>query len=126
MLNSCSFIGNLGKDVEVRSTTSGKQVATFSLAVSDGRGDNAKTEWVNVVVWDKLAEICQTYLKKGSKVYINGRMQTRSWEDQNGGKKYMTEIVVRDMEMLDGKRESSAPRGDSGFAQVGDDSDVPF
>lgn len=104
MLNSCSFIGNLGKDVEVRSTTSGKQVATFSLAVSDGRGDNAKTEWVNVVVWDKLAEICQTYLKKGSKVYINGRMQTRSWEDQNGGKKYMTEIVVRDMEMLDGKR----------------------
>lgn len=104
-LNKAMIIGRLTRDPEVRSTPSGQTVASFSVATSfrwtDQQGvRQEKTEFHSVVAWRKLAEIIQQYLKKGSQVYIEGRLQTRSWDDQNGVKKYRTEIVADDMIML--------------------------
>jgi len=109
------LIGNLGKDPELRYTSSGVPVGTFSVATNEQWKDSEgnaqeRTEWHNIVTWQKLAEICAEYLKKGSKVYIEGRLQTRSWEDKNTGqKRYTTEIVANDMIMLDPKG-SGPPR----------------
>ena len=105
-LNKVMLIGNLGADPELRHTASGVPVATFSLATnwtrSGDEGQIQETEWHNIVTWRRLAEICQQYLRKGSKVYIEGRIQTRSWDDQKTGqKRYMTEIVANQMIMLD-------------------------
>lgn len=105
-LNKVMLIGNLGADPELRHTASGVAVATFSLATnwtrSGDEGQTQETEWHNIVTWRRLAEICQQYLRKGSKVYIEGRIQTRSWDDQKTGqKRYMTEIVANQMIMLD-------------------------
>lgn len=105
-VNSCHFIGNLGKDPEVRYTASGQAVASFSIGCNESWVDKdsgqkkEKTEWVNICVWGKLAEICGEYLKKGKQVYIEGRLQTRSWDDKDGNKRYMTEIVASNMVML--------------------------
>ncbi|MDX1622453.1 MAG: single-stranded DNA-binding protein [Gemmatimonadota bacterium] len=106
-LNKVMLIGNLGADPELRHTASGVAVATFSLATNwtrrteDGETEE-NTEWHNVVVWRRLAEICQEYLQKGSKVYLEGRIQTRSWEDaKTGQRRYMTEVVANEMIMLD-------------------------
>ena len=107
MVNNCMFIGRLGRDPESRFTQSGKTVVNFSIACSEKRGGEEYTEWVNIVAWDKLGEICAQYLQKGSLVYISGRMQTRKWQDQSGADRYTTEIVAREMKMLDGKRDSS-------------------
>ena len=85
MINQCNFIGRLGRDPETRYTQSGKAVASFSLACSEKRGGEESTEWINVVAWEKLAEICGQYLTKGSLVFISGRMQTRKWQDKEGG-----------------------------------------
>lgn len=107
-LNKVMLIGNLGKDPELRYTSSGVAVATFSLATSESWKDqdgNAqeKTEWHNIVAWRKLAEICGEWLKKGKKVYIEGRIQTRNYDDKNTGqKRYITEIVADNLIMLDG------------------------
>ena len=105
MVNNCMFIGRLGRDPETRYTQSGKAVASFSLACSEKRGGEESTEWVNVVAWEKLAEIAGQYLTKGSLVFISGRMQTRKWQDKEGGTRYTTEIVAREMKMLDGKED---------------------
>jgi single-strand DNA-binding protein len=128
MVNSCNFIGRLGRDPETRYTQSGKAVASFSLACSEKRGGEETTEWVNVVTWEKLAEICGQYLVKGSLVFISGRMQTRKWQDKDGGTRYTTEIIARDMQMLSpkGEQNSGGGRGDVPDAPpMGDDS-VPF
>ncbi len=106
-LNKAMLIGNLGKDPELRYTTSGVAVVSFSIATSESWKDQEgnlqeRTEWHNIVAWRKLAEICGEWLKKGKKVYIEGRIQTRSYDDKNGVKKYITEIVADDMIMLDG------------------------
>ena len=111
MVNNCMFIGRLGRDPETRYTQSGKAVASFSLACSEKRGGEESTEWVNVVAWEKLAEIVGQYLTKGSLVFISGRMQTRKWQDKEGGTRYTTEIVAREMKMLDGKGRSPQTRG---------------
>lgn len=133
MLNQCNFIGRLGRDVEIRYTQAGKAVGSFSIACSEKRGDQESTEWVNVVVWDKLAEICGEYLSKGSLVFISGRMQTRKWQDQGGADRYTTEIVAREMKMLSpkgtaGGGNASGDGGGHGYGieqpPVGDD--VPF
>ena len=123
-LNKVMLIGNLGKDPELRYTTSGIAVATFSLATSDSWKDQdgnqqEKTEWHNIVAWRKLAEICGEWLKKGKKVYIEGRIQTRSYDDKNTGqKRYMTEVVADSLIMLDGGGGArSAPSDSSGAAQ---------
>lgn len=105
MINQCNFIGRLGRDPEIRYTQSGKAVASFSIACSEKRGGEESTEWVNIVAWEKLAEICGQYLVKGSLVFISGRMQTRKWQDKEGGTRYTAEIVAREMQMLSPKGE---------------------
>lgn len=109
-LNKWMGIGNLGKDPEVRYTASGTAVASVSIATSSSYKDRDgnwqdKTEWVNLVFWSRLAEIASEYLHKGSKVYVEGRLETQSWEDKDSKKRmYRTQIVVQDLVMLD-KRE---------------------
>ncbi|WP_027966136.1 single-stranded DNA-binding protein [Halomonas halocynthiae] len=108
-INKVILIGNLGQDPEVRFTPSGTAVANLSLATSDSWMDRQtgqrqeRTEWHRVVMFNKLAEIAQQYLKKGSKLYVEGRLQTRKWQDQNGQDKYSTEIVANNLEMLDSR-----------------------
>lgn len=107
-LNRVTLIGRLTANPESRTTPSGQTVVSFSVATNmswkdqDGQKQE-KTEFHNIVAWRKLAEIITQYLKKGSKIYIEGRLQTRNWEDQNGVKKYRTEIVTENMIMLDNK-----------------------
>lgn len=108
-INKVILIGNLGQDPEVRFTPSGTAVANLNLATSDTWMDRQsgqrqeRTEWHRVVLFNKTAEIAQQYLKKGSKVYIEGRLQTRKWQDQNGQDRYSTEIVANDLQMLDSR-----------------------
>jgi|SRR5437588_8756015 len=110
-VNKVILVGNLGKDPEVKYTPSGVPVAKFTLATNERYKDKAgewqeRTEWHNIVAWQRLAEIVGEYLKKGSKVYIEGRLQTSSWEDkQSGEKKYKTEIVANDLVLLSGRGE---------------------
>lgn len=99
MINKVILVGNLGKDPEARYTKDGKAVVTFSLATSEKWKDKTKVEWHKIVVFGKLAEICEKYLKKGKQVYIEGRLQTRSW-DKDGQTHYMTEIIADQMRML--------------------------
>lgn len=125
-LNKVMIIGNLGRDPEMRYTPSGKPVTSFSVATSrtwtttDGDRREA-TEWFNVVAWRDLAEICNQYLSKGSKVYIEGRLQTRSWESPDGQKHFRTEVVADEMIVLDSRRESYAGSGHGVEADVEDD-----
>ena len=116
-LNKVMLIGNLGKDPEVRAIPSGVKVANFSIATTESYTDKNnqkvdKTEWHNIVMWRGLAEVAEKYLKKGNQVFIEGKLTTRSWDDQNGQKKYMTEIVADNMVMLGGR-----PRGDGGSSE---------
>lgn len=107
-VNKVLIIGNLGRDPEVRHTANGGQITTISVAVSESWTDRQtnerqeRTEWIRVVAFNRLAEIIGEYLGKGSKVYIEGKLQTRSWE-QDGQTRYMTEVVARDMQMLDSR-----------------------
>lgn len=105
-LNKAMVIGNIVRDPEMRSTTNGQNVTSFSVATNlvwkDQSGQKQeKVEFHNIVAWRRLAEISNQYLKKGSKVYIEGRLQTRSWDDPNGIKRYRTEIIAENMIMLD-------------------------
>jgi single-strand DNA-binding protein len=106
-LNRVQVIGRLGKDPETRFTPSGKKVAHFSLAVSQRWKSNGETkeytEWVNVEAWGRLGEVCQEYLKKGSLVYLEGRLKTDKYEDKGGETKYYTKVVALQMQMLDKK-----------------------
>src|SRR5262245_4547526 len=112
MVNKVILIGNLGRDPEVRSTPSGQPVASFSLATSrrwrDKNGQRQEqTEWHNIVVWGKQAEIAGQYLTKGKQIYLEGRLQTRSWDDkQSGEKKYRTEVVCDNFQMLGSRGDS--------------------
>lgn len=105
-INKVMLIGNLGADPETRFTPSGSQVTTVNLATDEMWTDKSgerqtRTEWHRLVLWRRLAEIAGQYLKKGSKIYVEGRLQTRNWDDQNGRRHYVTEIVVTDMQLLD-------------------------
>lgn len=112
-LNKVMIIGNLGKDPEIRATATGQSVATFSVATSekfrnkDGEREE-RTEWHNIVLWDKLAEIAGQYLSKGKTVYIEGHIQTRKWQGKDGHDRYTTEIIGETMQMLGGKGEKSS------------------
>ncbi len=117
-VNKVILVGNLGKDPELRYTPSGAAVATFSLATTERYKDRdgnrqEKTEWHNIVAWRQLAEICGKYLHKGRQVYIEGRIQTRSYDDRDGNKRYITEIVADQMQML-GNRDDSQGGGYGG------------
>ena len=105
-LNRVMLIGNLGRDPELKATPSGSQVATFSIATNrkwkDKNGElQEETQWHNIVAWGPQAEFLATYLKKGSRLYVEGRLTHRSWEDQSGQKRYMTEVVVENFVPLD-------------------------
>ncbi len=115
-VNKAIVVGNLGKDPEIRYTQNNTPVCTFSVATTDRWTDQQgnpqeRTEWHRIVAWAKLAEICEKYLHKGKQVYIEGSMQTREWEDQNGNKRYTTEIKAREMQMLGTKADRDAQQG---------------
>jgi single-strand DNA-binding protein len=143
-VNKVILIGNLGKDPEVRYMPSGSAVANVTLATSEQWKDKQsgerqeRTEWHNIVFFNRLAEIAGEYLKKGSKVYVEGSLRTRKWQDKNGVDRYTTEIVVNDMQMLDGRgvavdssggkeaQPASQPR-ETAAAGAGEfDDDIPF
>lgn len=141
-LNKATLIGNLGADPEIRSTHSGTRVATLSVATSRrwtsrGGDPQEKTEWHRVVCWDKLAEICERYLNKGDRLYVEGRIEYRQWEGQDGQTRYTTEIRAREMIMLgsgggrEGQPGSRSESGGSGFSEFSNQSmagedDLPF
>jgi single-strand DNA-binding protein len=106
-----TVVGCLGKDPEIRSTGSGKRVASFSVAVDQGFGDNKRTEWVNIIAWEKLAELAEKFLKKGKQVALSGALQTSSWDDKTTGqKRYKTEVVARDITFMDTRDSGSETR----------------
>lgn len=118
-VNKVIILGNVGADPELRYTPGGAAVTNFNIATNESWTDNnserqERTEWHRIVVWGRLAEICNQYLRKGSKVYIEGRLQTRSWEGQDGQKRYTTEIVAREMQMLDGRGDMEGGGGGGG------------
>ncbi|MFB3906056.1 MAG: single-stranded DNA-binding protein [Acidobacteriota bacterium] len=118
MVNKVILVGRLGKDPEMRYTAGGTPVTHFSLATNESwKGQNGerqeRTEWHNIVVWNKLAETCNQYLSKGKMVYIEGRIQTREWDDKDGNKRRTTEIVASDMRMLERKLDG-APAAEAG------------
>ena len=148
-INKVILIGNLGADPEVRYTPSGSAVATVNIATSDTWKDKQtgeaqeRTEWHRVVFFNRLAEIVGEYLRKGSKVFVEGRLQTRKWQDQSGQDRYTTEIVAGEMQMLDGRgagaSEGSSQGGSSSYqsqksapaqqdipASAEFDDDIPF
>jgi len=130
-INKVIIVGNLGQDPEIKYTAGGAAVTTLSIATSDSWKDKdsgmdqERTEWHRVVLWRRLAEIAGEYLKKGSKVYIEGQLQTRKWE-QEGQTRYTTEIIARDMQFLDSKGSSNASSTQKG-SEMNDQSavDVP-
>ena len=148
-VNKVILIGRLGRDPETRYTSSGQAVCNFSMATDESFKDRSgerqkRTEWHKIVVWAKLGEICQKYLKKGSQIYLEGRIQSRQWDDKDGNKRTSFEIVASEMRMLD-KREGGpatggAPEGgqfDAGHTPPGpademsqapgvSDEDIPF
>ena len=142
-VNKVILIGNLGSDPELKYTPSGAAVTNFNVATNEVWNDKdgnkqERTEWHRVVLWRKLAEIAGEYLKKGSKVYLEGRLQTRSWEDKDGVKRYTTEVVADNMTMLDAKGEGGSSSGASSApppsevppaapaADSGAEDDLPF
>ena len=106
-LNKLMVIGNLGGDPEVRYTTNARPMASFRVAVNERLGEKERTEWFTVVAWGKLAEVCTQYLSKGSRVYLEGRLQTRNYQDADGRERQRTELVLREMVMLGGGRPRS-------------------
>ena len=123
-VNKAILIGNLGRDPELRYTQSGQSVANFTLATSEnwvGRDGQKqeRTEWHRIVVWGKSAENCAQYLSKGRTVYVEGRIQTREWEDKDGNKRQTTEIVAQTVQFLGGPRGSGGGGGGGGFERGG-------
>jgi single-strand DNA-binding protein len=150
-VNKVILLGNVGKDPEIRSTGGGTMVANFTLATSDRYQDpqgnwQDRTEWHNLVAFKRTAEIVRDYVKKGSKLYIEGKIQTRSWDDkETGAKRYRTEIIVNDLSLLSGRDEASGggysrsssssanmdqrpPAGQDEYSQSAEisDDDIPF
>lgn len=124
-VNKVILIGNLGQDPELKYTPSGAAVTNFSIATKEVWKDNdgnqqERTEWHRIVLWRKLAEIAGEWLKKGKKVYIEGKLQTRSWEDKDGVKRYTTEIVGDTMTMLDAKGDGAGGSADADGSATAD------
>jgi single-strand DNA-binding protein len=144
-VNKVILVGRLGRDPELKYTASGVPFCRFSMATDDSWNDKGtgerqeRTEWHNIVAWDRLAEICNQYLTKGKLIYIEGALQTREWDDQEGNKKKITEIRARDMVMLSSAGDSagsvqrravaaevpSSNSGGGGTSTITDD-DIPF
>lgn len=132
--NLVILIGNLGRDPEMRYTQNGKAIASFSMATvekwkTDSGEAKEKTEWHKIIAWGKLGEICGEYLKKGSQIYVEGKLQTRSWEDKEGIKRYTTEINAEKMLMLGSraKTENAKAKDSPGEEPIQiPDEDIPF
>ena len=134
-VNKCLIIGNLGGDPQLRHTTSGTPVCNFTVATNESWTNKEgvreeRTEWHRVIAWRKLAEICHEYLRKGSPVYIEGKLQTRSWEDQSGHKHYCTEIIAGEMVMLGGGESAPAQQAPEEYPRSAEspneDDGLPF
>ena len=108
-LNQVMIIGNCGKEPEMRFTPSGKPVTSFNVAVNSKFGESESTEWFSIVAWNKLAETCNQYLVKGQQVFVEGRLQTRSWEGQDGEKKYRTEVIANKVLFLGQRKQGEEP-----------------
>ncbi len=134
-VNKFICIGNVGKDPDIKNFDNGSQVASFSLGLSE-RGYTAqngtvvpdRTEWVNIVCWRGLAKIVEQYVKKGSQVYIEGKLRTRSYDDANGVKRYVTEVYVDDLQLLGNKTNSTSESSgqQATTAPVNESDDLPF
>ena len=130
-VNKVILIGNLGKDPDLRYLPSGQAVAKFPLATGmkwkdkDGQLQE-RTDWHNIVAFGRQGEVCNEYLKKGSPVYVEGRIQTRSWEDKDGNKKYMTEIITQSVRMLGRKGEPQEEVSEEVAETKTEDEDLPF
>lgn len=138
-INKVTILGRLGKDPELKYTPSGAPVCTFSVATSEAWTDKdgkkqEKTEWHNIVIWQKLAEVAAKYLAKGSQCYLEGKLATRSWDDKDGNKRYTTEIIANKLELIGSKanKEGGAPgAADPGPGEMPNDAsfaadDIPF
>jgi len=137
-INKAILIGNLGADPEMKYTASGTPLCTFRIATSEVFNDREgnqqeRTEWHRVVAWGKLGEICGQYLSKGRQVYIEGSIRTRSWDDKDGNRRYMTEINARDVQFLGSAGSGGGGGGGGGGGDYGDyggpppaDDDIPF
>ena len=134
-VNKVILVGNLGKDPDVRFTPNGKAVCKFPLATTDqwtnGDGKQERTEWHNIVVWGKQAETCGQYLAKGRQVYIEGSIRTRQYDDKEGNRRYMTEIIAQRVQFLggrggEGSRGASAEEAPPATPPAGEDDDIPF
>jgi len=136
-INKVILVGNVGKDPEVRHLDNGVAVAKFPLATSETyKNKNGEkvtnTEWHNIVIWRGLAEVVEKYVKKGNSLYIEGKIKTRSWDDKDGNKRYATDIIADNMEMLGGKNNSSSQNETAPQASKADESaieesdDLPF
>ena len=144
-VNKVILIGNLGKDPEVRHLENGAAVANFSIATSENYKDRktgekvSQTEWHNIVAWRGLAEIAEKYLKKGAKVYIEGKLKTRTWQDKDGNNRYSTEVITDNLTMLGSTLESMAssnqekpteneskPSTEKEFSSPDENDDLPF
>jgi single-strand DNA-binding protein len=135
-VNRVTLIGNLGRDPELRYTKDGQGVANFTVATNERwrdkqGGTQERTEWHRIVVWGKQGENCAQYLQKGRSVYVEGRLQTREWEDKDGNKRQTTEIVAQSVQFLGGRgegapRDSSEPSPAPGPGPAADGEDIPF
>ncbi|WP_067618245.1 single-stranded DNA-binding protein [Dissulfuribacter thermophilus] len=128
-VNKVILIGRLGADPEIRYTQAGTPVASFRIATNNRikRGEEwvEEPEWHRIVAWNKLAEICEQYLKKGMLVYIEGQLRTRAWEDQDGNRRWTTEVHAREMQMLESKGSGSMEESELEPPPI-DEDDVPF
>lgn len=128
-LNRVIVMGNLGQDPELRHTQGGTAVCNLSIATTERRGEEQITEWHSIVVWGKTAEACAKYLSKGRGALVEGRLQTRSWEDRDGQKRYKTEIVAESVQFVGGVKGDGSPSPSRGKAKQDDDDelgDIPF
>lgn len=126
-MNKVIISGRTTADIELKATQTGKSVASFTVAVDTGYGENKQTSFLDVIAWEKMAELVSQYVHKGNKVLICGRLQTRTWEGKDGKKRKATEIVANEIEFIEAKKSDAAPApNDSNYTEIADDSDLPF
>ena len=129
-VNKVILLGNAGQNAQLKSTSSGKSVANFSLAINqpfrDKRDGNQKVEWVRCVAWNKQAQIAEKFVAKGAVVFVEGRLQTRKFEDREGGTKTVTEVVVASLRVLGSTKHNDSGQGESGSAIDTENEAVPF
>lgn len=126
MVNKVILLGNLGKDPETKTTEKGNTVVNFSLATSEYYNNESHTEWHNVVVWGNTAENCAKFLNKGSKVFLEGKIQTRKWQDKEGNNRYTTEVVAFKVQFLDTKTEKESDWQPDAVHGTVTDENLPF